>query len=163
MNQNQKPTARVLKLAAVVVLLGLAIGTGLVMVSCKRPTAATTKGAAKRAPDRVYATRGAIRMLSTPGKPTSLLVIEHEPINDFVNPDGTVGMASMSMPFSTEPGVSLVGLAVGDAAAFDLAVWYGPDKKTVESYSITRIEKLPAGTELHFGAAMPTLGAPSGK
>ena len=102
-------------------------------------------------------------MMAAPGKPTSQLVIEHEPVNDFENPDGTRGMASMSMPFMTGPGVSLAGLAVGDAVAFDLAVWYGSDGKTIESYAVTKIEKLPAGTELHFGAAVPTLGTPAGK
>ena len=102
-------------------------------------------------------------MMAAPGTPSSQLVIEHEPINDFENPDGSRGMATMSMPFMVGAGVSLAGLAVGDGVEFDLAVWYGADGKTIESYAVTRIKKLPAGTELHFGAAVPTLGTPTGK
>ncbi len=161
MTTSKKPAVRLLMLAAVVAFLAAVIAAFVVIRSFTPRSTAPVAG--KRAPDKVYAARGAIRMMASPGKPTSQLVIEHEPVNDFENADGTRGMASMSMPFMTGAAVSLAGLAVGDAVGFDLAVWYGRDGKTVDSYAITRIEKLPKGTELHFGAAAPTLGTPAGK
>jgi hypothetical protein len=104
-------------------------------------------------------------MLPSPGKPTAELVIHHEPIDDFENPDGTRGMASMEMPFPTPATpsgapVPLGEFSVGDNIEFDLAVWYAPDHKSIDSYGVTRMKKLPGDTTLRFGEATPTLGAP---
>jgi Cu/Ag efflux protein CusF len=155
MERTQKPTVAASSLAAVVVFSGALIGTGVVVVSCQRETPVVK---AKRPADKVYATRGEIRMLPSPGKATAQLIIHHEPIDDFENPDGTRGMSSMEMPFVAAADVSLSGLNVGDAVEFDLSVWHVPGNKSIESYRVTRMKKLAPGTALKFGAATPTLG-----
>ena len=116
-----------------------------------------------RAADHVYTVRGEIRMLPSPGRPTSQLVLHHEAINDFANPDGTKGMSSMEMPFPAAPKLTFEGLVVGDAVEFELSVWRGPDGKSIDAYRVTRMTKLPAETKLRFGEAAPTLGEPAEK
>ncbi len=155
MQRTKKPTVAASSLAAVVVFSVLLIGMGNAMVSCRGQTPVVK---AKRAADRVYTVRGQVRMLPSPTKASAMLVIHHEPIDDFANPDGTRGMSSMEMPFAPAADVSLDGFAVGDAVEFDLSVWYSADKKMIESYRVTRMKKLPEGTVLKYGAAVPTLG-----
>jgi len=148
-----RPAKAACLLAVVAVL---AIGVTFA-ASCeeKKPGAA---GAASRPADKTYTVRGRIAMLPVPGRPTTDLVIQHEAIDDFINPDGTRGMASMEMPMPAEPDVSLKGLAVGDPVEFDLGVWYKPGFKGVDGYRITRMKPLPPDTKLKFGPATHTLG-----
>lgn len=122
---------------------------------CKREVPATAPAGAVQ----VYQVRGLVRQL--PGtQPGGKLLIEHEPIDQFVDSFGdVVGMDSMVMPFTPAEGVSLAGLQIGDKVAMELRV----DWKAVEN-RLTRIEKLPADTELHFGIAHrpATASRPSG-
>src|SRR4029078_3410894 len=101
-------------------------------------------------------------MLPVPGKPTTDFVIQHEAINEFLNPDGSKGMPSMEMPMPTASDLSLKGPAIGDAIEFDFAVWYKPGFKGVEGYRVTRIKPLPPDTKLNFGAAVTTVGPRAG-
>jgi hypothetical protein len=114
---------------------------------------------ARRPADKVYTVRGRITMLPIAGKPTTDLFIMHEAIDDFVNGDKR-GMSSMEMFMPRTPEVGLSEFAVGDIVECDLSVWYKPETAAVESYRITRMKKLPAGTTLTFREAAPPL-APS--
>lgn len=89
-------------------------------------------------------------MLPQAGNPAAELIVHHEPINDFANPNGTKGMNSMSMPFPPAKGLSLEGLAIGDPVELTFAYWSTPGSM---GYEMTKITKLPPGTELHFGKA----------
>jgi hypothetical protein len=145
---------RVGTLAGAIALAGLL--AFLAPIACEQK-AAPAKAVAKRPADKVYTVRGQILMLPVPGKPTTDLVIHHEAIDDFVNPGGKLGMASMEMPMPAGPGVSLKEFAVGDIVELDLSVWYKPEFTAVENYSVTRLKKLPADTALKFGEAAPPL------
>jgi Cu/Ag efflux protein CusF len=151
--QRFKQAAASLMLAAVVIL-----SLALPLAGCRDAgSGPPTSAAPARPADHVYTSRGEVAML--PGtSPTATLQIHHEPIDDFVNPDGHKGMASMTMPMLMAPGVSLEGLAVGDKVEFDMAVWHRPGTTTVETFRVTRVRKLPPDTTLRFGAATPTLG-----
>ena len=160
MERNKKTAVAASSLAAVVVFSVLLIGAGIAIVSCNQPTARpAAKG--KRAADKVYVVRGEIRMLPSPKKATSMLVIRHEPIDEFENPDGTKGMASMEMPFAAAADVALDGFVVANKVEFELSVWYAMDasgKRIIESYRVTRMKKLGDETKIKDGAAVPTLG-----
>jgi Cu/Ag efflux protein CusF len=156
MNMPRNSGGSPLKFVVIAVSSILLVGATVLAVSCQRKDDAGASP--KRSADRVYTVRGEIRMVPTPARPTAQLVIHHEAINDFENPDGSRGMSSMEMPFSPTADVSLEGFSPGDIAEFDLSVWYAPDKKSIDSYRITRMKKLPAGTALNFAEAMPTLG-----
>lgn len=99
-----------------------------------------------------YETRGVVVRVPDPADPLSNLDIRHEAIDDFRSIDGeVVGMGSMSMPFPLADGVDLGAIAPGDKVAFTLEVeWEGEPP-----YRVTRIEKLPADTELDFREASP--------
>jgi Cu/Ag efflux protein CusF len=84
-------------------------------------------------------------MLPRADSRTSELQIHHEAIDTFVNPNGTVGMPSMIMPFPLGTGSSLDGLEVGDAVSFDFAAWTTPGKR---HYEVRNLRKLPADTKL---------------
>jgi hypothetical protein len=53
--------------------------------------------------------------LPKPGDPSSTFSVFHETIPDWLRPDGSKGMNAMVMPFPLANGVSIDGLAVGDA------------------------------------------------
>lgn len=126
----------------------LALCTAL-SVSCeKAPTAA---GASVSAPEAIYTVRGRIAGLPAADKPGSGLQIEHEPIDNFVGMDGSKGMDSMTMPFPLAKGVSLDGLSIDDKVEFTFEVRW----KSQPRMQLTKIVKLPVGTELHFGKASP--------
>ena len=113
------------------------------MVCCSRQPALPP-------PDQVYTVRGLIAALPIPDKPASQLMIRHEAVPMFVNSDGkVVGMASMEMPFTPARGVSLSGLAVGDPVEFTFEVRWKPKPGS----QLTRISKLPPGTQVHVGKA----------
>lgn len=111
-------------------------------------------GAAPAAGDGIdtYETRGVVVRVPDPADPLSNLDIRHEAIDDFRSIDGeVVGMGSMGMPFPLADGVDLGAIAPGDKVAFTLEVeWEGEPP-----YRVTRIETLPADTELDFREASP--------
>jgi hypothetical protein len=159
--RNKKTAVAARALAAVVVFSVLLIGSGIVIVACNQQPEPVSAKNGKRAADKVYVVRGEVRMLPSPKKPTSMLVIRHEPIDEFENPDGSRGMAGMEMPLAYAADVALDGLVVGNKVEFDLSVWYANDasgKKMIESYRVTRMKKLPDETKIREGAAVPTLG-----
>ena len=121
-----------------------------------------------RAADATYTVRARIESLPEAGRPLSELAVMHEPVDTFFDPRAgkIVGMNSMTMPFpNLAPGVSLRGLAVGDAVEMTFSVWYKADvvdasKKVIDTFAVQKISKLPAGTELKFGIASPPLDHP---
>lgn len=132
---------KLLVLSAVLIACGVGL---LVVLSMNRPKSAPAANG-RGEPDAVYATRGRIMMLPSPKNPAAELQIHHEPISEFVNANGTVGMPSMIMPFPVGSGTSLDGLAVGDPVEFDFAAWTTPGNR---HYEARRIRKLPADTKL---------------
>ena len=94
-----------------------------------------------------YIMRGRITRMLDRSNPASELFIKHEAINDFKDMDGqAIGMPAMTMPFPVAKDVSLAGLAVGDIVQFTFRVTWRPR----QSWQLTSITKLPAGTELDF-------------
>lgn len=139
MNANR---IRALTSGAALGLSVAALGT-LSLPSCSRSPALPP-------PDQTYTVRGRIEMLPDARKPGSELQIQHEPISTFVNMQGKVQpMDSMIMPFEPAPGVSLNGLGVGDPVEFTFEVRW----KSRPAMQLTRIQKLPDGTQLHLGRA----------
>jgi Cu/Ag efflux protein CusF len=112
-------------------------------------TGATPTGATDPANDiKAYTVRGRIIALpDASGKQP--LDIHHEEIPDFVGKSGkVVGMKEMIMPFANlAPGVTLDGFAAGDAVEFVFEVRWNAAPRTL----VTKIAKLPAGTELKLG------------
>lgn len=99
-----------------------------------------------------YETRGVVVRLPDPADPLTDLVIRHEAIDDFRGIDGeVVGMNSMSMAFPVADGVDLAGVEPGAKVAFTLEVEWEDEPP----YRVTRIEALPADTELDFRQASP--------
>ena len=102
--------------------------------------------------------RGQVTALPDPSDPLSNLRLRHEAVDDFVGMDGeVVGMDSMNMPFPVAEGLSLEGLEVGDPVVFTLEVDWDGDP----AYQVTRIERLPEGTELIWDEAQPPSGTAS--
>ncbi len=99
----------------------------------------------RKPPDAVYPCRGRVVMLPDAARPLNELQIHHEPIESFANPNGTLGMPSMVMPFPTAPDATLAGLAVGDVIEFDFAVWTTPGSRGFEARNI---RELPPETKL---------------
>ena len=98
-------------------------------------------------PADVYTVRGVVERLPQAGGPDSALYIHHAAIPSFRDEHGeVVGMMSMTMPFPVAAGVSLAGIAPGDAVEFTFTVaWKQP-----AGYQVSRIEKLPPGTVVDF-------------
>ena len=134
---------RLMILAAVFV----ACGVGIALAIWSATGRAARSPAARPAPDAVYHARGRVVMLPDAARPMNELQIHHEPIDVFVNPNGTTGMPSMIMPFPTETDSTVEGLAVGDAIEFDFAVWTTPGSRGFEA---RKIRKLPPGTKLNL-------------
>lgn len=130
----------------------IAIFAALVL-SCEKPPAPAPAAATTRVspPENIYTVRGRIASLPAANKPGSSLQIEHEPIDNFVRQDGTLGMDSMTMPFPLAKDVALDGLAKDDLVEFVFEVRW----KSQPRMQLTKITKLPPGTELHFGKASP--------
>ncbi len=123
----------------------IACGLGVLVVFSRAGRRPAPAIAERGAPDATYPTRGRIVMLPSTESIAAELQIHHEPIDTFVNANGTVGMPSMIMPFPLGKGDSLQGLAVGDAIGFDFAVWTTPGKR---HYEARNLRKLPADTKL---------------
>jgi len=139
-------------------LLGLAacVAVVLLAVACAGGPAGEANGEPGSDTAAHYEVRGQVTAVPTAGDPLSNLVIRHEAIDDFATRDGeVVGMSSMSMPFPLADGVSLDGIAPGDKVRFTLEVDWDGDP----AYQITRIEPLPADTEIEYGKAHPPAAA----
>jgi Cu/Ag efflux protein CusF len=96
---------------------------------------------------RQYTVRGELVTVPETVDETTQIRIKHEAMPDLVGHDGEVsGMASMTMPFSMQEGLSLEGLAVGDKVEFVLDV----DWNRMPGMLVTEIRKLPPETELTF-------------
>ncbi len=156
-----------IRVARLALLMGcFSAPLGLVS-GCEKPG---TQGATlpARAADATYTTRARVESLPDPSRIGSEFMVMHEPVDTFFDPrmEKTVGMSSMSMPFSNlAPGVTLQGLAVGDAIEMTFGVWYKPDpvdaaRKVIDTFAVQKLSKLPSGTELKFGRASPPLGTP---
>ncbi len=135
-------------LSCLVCVCALAAGAMLTLSCEKAPTASNPSVSP---PEAVYTVRGRIAGLPAADKPGSGLQIEHEPIDNFVGMDGSQGMDSMTMPFPLAKGVSLEGLSIDDKVEFTFEVRW----KSQPRMQLTKIVKLPVGTELHFGKAAP--------
>ena len=99
-------------------------------------------GANTRA-DATYEVRGVVRAL--PEQAGGPLVVQHEAIPTFTDPDGKkVGMMAMTMPFAVAGRVSLQGVNPGDKIAFTYEVRFESDPRNL----VTRIVKLPTSTQL---------------
>jgi Cu/Ag efflux protein CusF len=127
----------------------------MVSTGCSREPAAPVRGA----PDHTYSVRGLVEMIPAKDKPTAEFVVHHEPIPEFVNPNGTKGMPAMSMPFPLAKGVSIEGVKVGDAVELTFNLWTTPG---VRGFEVTQVRTLPAGTTLNFvgGAGKGSGGQP---
>lgn len=152
-------------------LLGAALSAALLAAGCNEqeqpseqpaggPSTGTEQSPAPatptdREPDQIYTVRGEIRQLPDGENPASGLQLQHENIPDFVNRDGdVVGMKPMIMQFTPGPGVDLSDLSVGDKVQFTFDVdWDGSPL-----FMVTRIEPLPAETELDFAPPAPPSG-----
>jgi len=118
-----------------------------------------THGDSNREPDTYTGIRGEIKQMIDPQVPSSELKIHHQQIANFKTMDGTVnvnargiaGMMSMTMPFPVAQGVSLEGFNEGDKVSFDFVVNWGNDRP---AWEITKIEKLPADTEIDYTNAI---------
>lgn len=126
--------------------LCLALAAAVLAAGCDR--SAPPRGE----PDARYTVRGRVEQVPEPSRPLSEFVVKHEPIDEFVNPDGSRGMDTMLMPFPLAKGVSLAGLSPGDAVEIEFVVWTKPGSR---GYEVRRIRKLPDGTALRFGKARP--------
>jgi Cu/Ag efflux protein CusF len=148
------------RLTVKIVAAALLMGCGGVLGGCPQGPA-TGARAEDRTPDAVYTTRGIVETLPSPDKPTAEFQVKHEAIDDFLNPlTGELGMNAMIMPFRLGRGVSLGDTKVGDKVSLTFAVWYKPvqgkpDKRTIDTYAVTKIEKLAPETELEFRQARP--------
>lgn len=109
----------------------------------KQEGPSATPTAAAQKPDETYTLRGIVRQLPDPAKAAAQLQIQHEEIPHFVGWDGkVVGMQEMTMPFPLAPGVSLQGIAVGDAVEFTFETF-----RSAKRYHLSRIAKLPPGEQ----------------
>lgn len=117
----------------------------LALPACDQKPSAQPASAAS-APTQAYTVLGLIEQLPDPAVPANTLRIHHEPIPGFMSQGKVVGMAEMTMPFPTAPGVSLAGLAIGDPVEFIFEV----QEKPRMTYQITSIKKLPADTKLNL-------------
>jgi len=131
---------RLLRVARVVSIVSAIIAP---LASCEEKPASPRAAAPATDDAHTYTVRGRLASLPEAGKPTSQLMIHHEAIPTFVGKDGkVVGMSEMTMPFLPARGVSLDGLANGDAVEFTFEVRWSPRA----SSTLTRIAKLPEGT-----------------
>ena len=136
-------------------LAGIAALAMISLASCGRATPADPPHSSRGEPDAVYTVRGRVEQVPAPEKPLAEFFVKHEPIDDFKNPDGTLGMDTMSMPFPLAKGVTLTGIAPGDLVEIDMAVWTKPGSRGFEARRVTR---LPPDTQLRFVRARKPAG-----
>lgn len=134
--------------------LGLVLASAPALTGCGRANedaASTEAGPLAR-----YVVRAQVAALPDPASPMSDFMLRHEAIPAFksnANETEPHGMNAMTMPFPLAEGVSLDGLTLGDAVTVEFTVRYGADDGEIEDWEVISLEKLPAGTELHFGPA----------
>lgn len=107
-------------------------------------------GCGEREPayQHTYTTRGVI--VAMPGdKAYEEFIVRHEPIPDYVSMNGSIGMASMAMPFPLKDRSLVEGLAVGDKIEITYGETFEPDFDA----GVISIKKLPADTALNLNAA----------
>jgi len=98
-----------------------------------------------------YTFRGRVAALPRQGAPLSELQIHHEAIPSFRRADGSLGMASMTMPFPLQDKSILPESAqVGDAVEVVIRVEYASDSGAIAGIKITRVTLLPSDTVLSF-------------
>jgi len=104
-------------------------------------------GEAEPAYQHTYTTRGVI--VAMPGeKAYEEFIVRHEPIPDYVSMNGSIGMASMAMPFPLKDRSLVAGLAVGDKIEITYGETFEPDFDA----GVISIKKLPADTALNLNA-----------
>ena len=141
MMQNAIQIARKHLLAGVLVF-SLVFTAGTLAGCDDKPAPSANSPTASAA--KACVARGVV--VALPG-PKSTLRIHHETIADWPKPDGTLGMNEMEMPFEPKADVSMTGIAEGDAVEFTVEVTPGAP---APNWKLTKIAKLPAGTEPHF-------------
>lgn len=125
--------ARVLSLASAFIFQL----TLLVVVSVSKAED-STPGAVRR-----YTVRGIVRDLGEPGKNPRELLVEHQPIQNYLGSDGVEStMPAMTMPFFAAPQIPPADLAVGDEVEMIYESAWTP--KVVDR--VTRITRLPKGS-----------------
>jgi Cu/Ag efflux protein CusF len=124
--------------------IGLIAGAPLGCGKGEPPAAAAREGVRTAS----YTVRGRVTMLPDPAKPASELMVFHEEIPAFRNPDGSLGMRSMNMAFAPAPGLSLSGVRVGDPVEITFEVLSDEASGRLLESRTTRVEPLPAGTPL---------------
>ena len=157
-------TNRAALIGALVVSCAGAIAIG----GCKKSEPSSDQAQAQ--PDTKlyeYTVRGEVMTL--PGE-TSDLKVHHEAIPEFVRNDGTLGMDTMTMPFWPPAGVTLEearvkeldlsGIAVGDKVTLTFEVVHDAATGSMKGFYATKVEKLPADTELDF-SHLPPRSAPA--
>ena len=129
--------------------LALIIGMGLWMGGCRSKHSSSSNSSTQQGITYTYHLRAIVKALPLPGQSPASISLKTQPIANWVGFNGHVTpMMAMTMPYQLAPGVSLSGIAFGDKVAFTYKVNWTRDRMV-----ITRIQKLPAGTILHF--AMP--------
>jgi Cu/Ag efflux protein CusF len=100
-----------------------------------------------------YTVRG--RVVALPSTGGGEIRLAHEAIGGFESAAGeVVGMEAMTMSFPVAASVDDAALAPGDVVEFELRV----DWSAEQPATVTRIEPLPAGTELALAAEEPASG-----
>ena len=116
---------------------------------CKKQSAA--EGTEAQAPKThlvEYTVRGKVSALPSA---MSELLIQHEAIPEFRNPDGSLGMNTMQMEFPLGEGFTIgPDIAPGDPVELTFVVEYAEDYKSLHRYFLTVLTELPPDTELDF-------------
>lgn len=126
------------------VLLAVACVVAVPLVGCDSKPPSTAPAAK---PGPTHTVRGKVEGLPVKDKPSTSFMVHHEAIAEWLRPDGTKGMNSMTMPFPLADGVSLDGITIGDIVELTVIQYLG-DKVP---YRVSSIRKLPADTTLNFG------------
>lgn len=105
----------------------------------------------EKASGNTYTVRARVAQLPT--QENGGLMLEHEPIDNYVARSGRVeGMDSMTMPFPVAKDVSLEGIQPNDIVEVQLHIDWDAEDRQVE---ILSVRELPPDTKLHFGEARP--------
>ena len=94
----------------------------------------------------IYTVRARVTQLPD-GSPGSAFMAHHEPLGDYVSANGSIGMASMIMPFQTPDPAVLDAIEVGDIVEITFGESFEPEVRQ----GVIRISKLPGDTQLDFG------------
>jgi len=126
--------------------LAAVLAISLLAPSCADESADESEQAATD----TYTVRGEVRQPPS-DEDGGTLMVQHEPIHDFVQDGKVVGMDSMTMPFPLAEDVSADHLETGDKVRFTFEMRQdGPG-----SLQVTALEQLPDDKQLEFGEADP--------